>query len=276
MSKTDAVARELKEKYIFGRDIFASRWQERMQNDEAFAKLAGRLVWQADGRRFVPGDGFIPEGPVSLAHPVELDAGEILRWRDHFKEKGITQPFRQMWEPVVLVDGKLPGKVTSVQSAGERYRMLDRYRGFHLPLSAVTALKKEGFRFIDRRRWDENKWQKAEIQVVNVVTPAGILYECRPDKRVKTLSDKSNASLQLGMFYPFEDIRLRTLNHAAAALEECLLDEITEMDALDMLLPHLPGMPMGRLRKLRGLCDEQDQTAAVLNRLIAREGVSSC
>ena len=33
------------------------------------------------------------------------------------------------------------------------------------------------------------------------------------------------------------------LNHVAVVLEENLIPEMVELDALDMLLPHLPGMP---------------------------------
>ena len=264
---------ELRDMFVLGRDMPASRWRERMAG-RAFQALANRLVWQADGARFLPGDGFAPEGPVSLAHPVELDADEILRWRRLLSERDIQQPFRQMFEPVVLVDGQLPGRAQPVQSAGERYKMLDRYGHYHLPLSAVPDLKKAGFQFITRQRFDRNRWRKAEIQVVNIVTPAGILYECRPDAKVEKLSSEDGVSLILGPFYPFEGIRLRTLNHAAAVLEECLIPEMVERDAQDMLLPHLPGMPAERMRELLGLCDAENQTAAMLKKLIAREEVS--
>ena len=264
---------ELQDMFVLGRDMSASRWRQRMEG-KAFQTLANRLVWQADGARFLPGHGFVPEGPVSLAHPVELDAEEILRWRGLLSECDIQQPFRQMWESVVLVNGHLPGKTQQVQSAGERYKMINRYSHFHLPLSAVSDLKKAGFQFIVRQRFDRNKWRKAEIQVVNIVTPAGILYECRPDAKVGKLSAEDGVSLMLGPFYPFEGIHLRTLNHVAAALEECLIPEMVERDALDMLLPHLPGMPVAHMRDLLGLCDAEYQTAAMLNQLIAREEVA--
>ena len=110
--------------------------------------------------------------------------------------------------------------------------------------------------------------------MVNIVTPAGILYECRPDAKVQKLSAENGVSLILGPFYPFEGIRLRTLNHVAAVLEEKLIPEMVGRDALDMLLPHLPGMSAARMRRLLGLCDGEDRTAAMLRRLIAREEVA--
>lgn len=267
------VISELRDMFALGRDMPALRWWERLE-DKAFRRLADGLVWQADGVRFLLGDGFVPEGPVSLAHPVELDAAEILHWRGALSERCIPQPFRQMWEPVVLVNGRLTGKTQQVQSAGERYKMLNRYNHYHLPLNAVEGLKKEGFQFIVRQRFDRNKWRKAEIQVVNIVTPAGILYECRPDSMVEKLSAENSVSLILGPFYPFEGIRLRTLNHVAAVLEENLIPEMVGRDALDMLLPHLPGMPVERMKALLGLCDEENKSTGMLRRLIAREGVA--
>ena len=268
-----SVISELWDMFVLGRDMPLRRWRESLE-DRAFRRLADGLVWQADRICFLPGDGFVPEGPVSLAHPVELDAGEILRWRGVLAERGIAQPFQQMWEPVVLVNGSLPGKTQTVQSAGERYKMLNRYSHYHLPLTAVQDLKKEGFQFIVRQRFDRNRWRKAEIQVVNIVTPAGILYECRPDARVEKLSAENGVSLILGPFYPFEGIRLRTLNHVAAVLEEQLIREMVERDALDMLLPHLPGMSVECMKALLDLCDAADQTAGMFGRLIAREEVA--
>lgn len=268
-----SVLSELRDMFVLGRDMPALRWRKRLE-DRAFHRLADGLVWQADGMRFLPSDGFVPEGPVSLAHPVELDAEEILHWRGLLSEHDIQQPFRQIWEPVVLVNGRLPGKTQTVQSAGERYKMLNRYSHYHLPLAAVQELKKEGFQFIVRQRFDRNRWRKAEIQVVNIVTHAGILYECRPDAKVQKLSPEGGVSLILGPFYPFEGIRLRTLNHVAAMLEEHLITEMVELDALDMLLSHLPGMPVERMKELIGPCDEEDKTAAMFRRLIAREEVA--
>ena len=275
---------ELWEMFALGRDMPAARWTARIKGDAAFARPAARLVWQADGRRFMAGDGCAPEGPVSLAHPVELDADEILRWRALLAERKIRQPFRQMWEPVVLVNGRLPGRVTAVQSAGERYRMLDRYRGYRLPLSAMPALRKEGFRFIERRRWERGARRQAEIQVVNIVTPAGIFYECSPDRPITRLSAGSDARLDLGMFYPFGGVRLRALNHTAAAVEAYLIQDFVWRGALDMLLPHLPGMPAEELRALRARVGraspreggDPEGVAALLDRLIAREEAALC
>jgi len=53
-----------------------------------------------------------------------------------------------------------------------------------------------------------------------------------------------------------------------------LIPEMVELDALDMLLPHLPNISMEHIKELLGLCDEENKTAAMLRRLIVREEVA--
>ena len=140
------------------------------------------------------------------------------------------------------------------------------------------------FRFVERRRWERGARRQAEIQVVNIVTPAGIFYECSPDRPITRLSAGSDARLDLGMFYPFGGVRLRALNHTAAAVEAYLIQDFAWRGALDMLLPHLPGMPAEELRALRARVGraspreggDPEGVAALLDRLIARKGAALC
>ena len=137
-------------------------------------------------------------------------------------------------------------------------------------------LKKEGFQFIVRQRFDRNQWRKAEIQVVNIVTPAGILYECRPDAKVKKLSPENGVSLILGPFYPFEGTRLRTLNHVAAVMERHFIRQMAEEDDLEMLQAHLPGMTPEELDEIRPVYPEDGYIDELLTRLAHREEESPC
>lgn len=275
---------ELKDMFTLGRDMPAQRWLERLRADEAYAALARRLLWQTDGRRYViEEDAFrgydsaliTPSGPVSLAHPVELDADEILFWRDLLTRRAIRQPFRQIWESVVLQGGRLTENTCAVRSAGEEYQMSDRYRSYVLPLAMIDKLKEEGFRFIARHRWDARKNRFEEIELVNIVTPAGILYECKPNMRMDSLDGK-NGGLVLNLFYPFEGVGMRTVNHTAAVLEDLLLEQFAARDDVAMLLPHLPGLAPQRLRMLRGHCKKTYRSAALLDRLIARKEGRLC
>ncbi len=275
---------ELRQMFVTGSDLPAAVWKQRLQG-RAFAQAAARLIWQSEGERFIlsgsrcldrKGQCFSPEGPVGLAHPVELDAEEILHWRGWLAAEEIPQPFRQMGEPVVLREGTLPGGRCTVTSAGAEYEMLDRYRGYRLDLDALPPLAEDGFRPVCRSRWDEDAFRMAEIERVNLITPAGILYGCRPLQKMETLEPKGRRSLALGLFYPLPGTRLRVLNHTAAVLEDRLLDQCARKNDLDMLLPHLPGMAPDRLRGLLDKTRERSKTRAFLERVLAREEGSSC
>ena len=275
----------LEEMYAAGKDIPYSSWVVRLM-DSDYAREALGLVWQADRRRFIltrcgdcvgmDGSVFEPAGPLSLAHPAELDAPEILYWRRRVREEGLAQPFRQMEEPIVLKDGCLPGTYRAVESAGTLYAMTDRYEGLQLPLSALPALKKAGYSFVTRRRWDEDLHRMAEIELVNLVTPAGVFYGCRPAGTIDTLEADGPLCLILHLFYPFPGVRMRTLNYTAAALEDCLLPQFAARDALDMLLPHLPGMTVPQLKKLLPCCRKGSAARAMVTRVISRKEGEAC
>ncbi|MBR6028178.1 MAG: DUF4132 domain-containing protein [Clostridia bacterium] len=270
--------------FAAGRDLPLPVWAARLQSP-SFLKNARRLVWQSTGRRFVlqgrrcediSGAAFEPSGPVSLAHPAELDAEEILYWRGWLRERALVQPFRQMGEPVVLKEGRLPGAYRPVESAGGVFEMADRYGGCRLRLSAMPALEKEGFRFVCRYRWDEEYHYQAEVELVNVVTPAGVLYACTPDQDMEELEARKGLSLALRFFYPFPGVRIRTLNHVAAVLEDHLLSQCAARDDLDMLLPHLPGMEEARMQRLLSQSPEGSRTRALIGRVLSGKEAAPC
>ena len=252
----------------------------------AFGWDALCMVWQSEGRRFSVSRGGIcrgadgcvtePAGPVSLAHPVEMDAAEILHWRRWLREERLIQPVPQMAEPVVLRNGRIPGEYRTVESAGTEYEMCARYEGYRLPLTAVPELEAMGWRFAVRRRWDEDVGGWAGIELVHLITPAGILYGCKPNRRMAELRPSKGSALRLGLFYPFPGTRLRMLNHASAVLESFLLDECLTRDDLDMLLPHLAGMAEEELRGLRRQSKPGSRCRAMLGRILARKEAFPC
>ena len=286
MQKTDnPTLREIAQLLLTGHDLPLPAWQSRLQ-DPAFARIAQQLIWQSGGRRFTlsPGgrchamDGSLcsPADAVSLAHPVELDAAEILHWRRWLRSEGITQPLLQMMEPVVLQGGRLPGGYQSVLSANAAYEMCDRYRGYQLPLSAIPSLEAMDCRFAVRHHWNGSSMWNSDIELVNVITPAGVLYGCRPSQPIKKLSADANGSLALNLLYPYPGVRLRTLNHVAAFLDARLLSQFLQRDALELLLPHLPGMEPEALRQLLQRSAGSPRCRAMLERVFARKEASPC
>ena len=272
----------LKEMYILGKDMPAENWL-RQAEEPAWRELFRGVVWKNGDRYLIPAaDGLIsPEGEVSLsdepvapAHPVEMDAREILRWEQFLKVKRIKEAFHQLREPVVLVNGKLGGGLLKVESAGRSYEMLDRYRGFRLPLAAYISLQREGFHFIVRQKWEDHVCLD-EVELVNIVTPAGIFYDGRPTGKMQKLQARKDRFLDMGLFYPFRNARMRTVNHVAAALEKTMLDQFAEKDRLDLLLPHLRTLSLLRIEQLAGQAPETG-CAAFLREYCEERGQAGC
>ena len=284
-TKDNPTLREMAQLQLTGRDLPLPAWQSRLQ-DPAFARIAQQLIWQSGSRRFTlspdgrcrDADGglFSPADAVSLAHPVELDAAEILHWRRWLRTEGIAQPFLQMMEPVVLQGGRLPGGYQTVVSANASYEMCDRYKGFLLPLSVLPALEAMGCRFAVRSHWSENGSWNNPIELVHIITPAGVLYGCRPCQPIRELSADSDGSLSLNLLYPFPSVRLRTLNHVAAFLDAQLLAQFLQKDAPDLLLPHLPGMEPEALLRLLQCSVDGSRCRVMLERVLARKEASPC
>jgi len=253
----------LKEMYVLGKDMTAEKWL-RQAEDPAWRELFRGVVWRNGDRYLIPtedgpaspaGEVSLSDEPLTPAHPVEMDAGEILRWEQFLKEMGNGTALQQLREPVVLRDGKLPGTFRSVESAGRSYEMLERYRGFRLPLSVYPSLQRDGFHFIVRQKWESHVCLD-EVELVNIMTPAGIFYDSRPSGKMQKLQARRDRFLDMGLFYPFRNARLRTVNHVAATLEKYMLEQFAEKDRLDLLLPHLRTLPPSRIKQLAAQAPE--------------------
>jgi len=274
--------RRLKQMYILGTDLPVATWKKQAENP-AWRNLFRGLVWQSGSRRFVltenglrspDGDISLTDEPLSSAHPVEMDAKDILLWERFLKERKIRPLFQQMEEPVVLVNGKLTGSLRFVESGGKTYEMSERYRGFRLPLSGYLSLQKEGFHFIVRQKW-ENHHCLDEIELVNIMTPAGVFYDCRPSCKMEKLRARKDRFLEMGLFFAFRNVRLRTINHVAATLERSMLDQFIAKDRPDLLLPHLHSLSGSRIRQLINLAPDT-RCAAFLSEYCADKEAKRC
>jgi hypothetical protein len=273
---------KLKQMYVLGTDLPAETWKKQAE-DPAWRDLFRGVVWQSGSQRFalkddeldtVKGKVALTGEPIFPAHPAEMDAKEILLWERYQKGFRIKPAFQQMEEPVVLTDGRLAGSLCAVESGGRTYEMSERYRGFRLPLSGYLSLQKEGFRFIVRQKW-ENHYCLDEIELVNIMTPAGIFYDCRPSGKMEKLRARKDLFLEMGLFYPFRNARMRTVNHVAALLERSMTDQFMTKDRLDLLLPHLRSLSVPRIRQLISLAPET-RCAAFLTEYCADKEAGRC
>ena len=74
-------------------------------------QIASLLVWSQDGATFtvkgretVDAAGTpcaVTDGPVIVAHPMEMKPEEVTAWQKYFTSHGLKQPFAQIWEPVI-------------------------------------------------------------------------------------------------------------------------------------------------------------------------------
>ena len=270
----------LQEWYLSGREMELDAFLQQMRGDAAFARLADQLVWTSGGASFQPfGSTFLdawghesrPGARLALAHPVEMSAEEISAWRGVLIQRGVEQPFRQVWEPVVLRGGRLEGPWEQVDYEGTVYPMLMRYRGFRLPLQGLAALQRQGFRPVKRQKYRSHAYQR-QIDTVSIITPAGIFSGCRPSEGLTSL--EARGWLELGGFFLFEKVNLRTLNHTAAELEQRLLGQIAALPGAEMLVPHLVGMSKAQLSG--ALWPESISPGCMCMVNVIREGRRNC
>ena len=268
--------------FAFGETVSYGVLKSAMEFDDATSDLARRLIWDAEGVRFFmdgnecitrSGVSFTPMGNITLAHPVELDAEEIQFWQEQLAARHIIQPFRQMWEPVVLRSGTLCGTISTVESAKNKYEMSDRYAGAILNADAIRTLEKHGFRFITRESggYDDRygRFVSSGIHVVNIVTPMGILYNCKPLGSRDALSKVS-----LGLLLPFDHVRLRIANHSAAMLEQALWPWLIQRDRLEDLLPHMASANAYELREMyKKAAGASDKIAAAICEIARHKGI---
>jgi hypothetical protein len=69
------------------------------------------LVWEQDKKTFtVSEDGLIlsdgtayvlTDKPIAVAHPMDMEKSDLKAWQQYFTQKGLKQPFEQVWEPAV-------------------------------------------------------------------------------------------------------------------------------------------------------------------------------
>ena len=120
-------AQRLKMLYLSGAATPADAWSAANLKNPLLERVARLLVWTQDGNTFTVSDGgcvdadgrayTLTGAPVAVAHPMEMDAELRAKWQSYLLERGLRQPFLQMWESVADLDHIAP----------------DRYKGCMIP-----------------------------------------------------------------------------------------------------------------------------------------------
>lgn len=107
--------------------------------------MARLLVWSQRGKTFTLGafgpiDSFgnsyeiSADEKITVAHPLEMNDDDILRWQQYLVKHGLKQPFEQIWEL----------KINSCKDVAS-----DRYRGHRIPYSKFINKREQGVFFND-------------------------------------------------------------------------------------------------------------------------------
>lgn len=114
--------------FLDGKRYPAEEWRKLyMGNNAYFRQISELLVWVQDCISFAVqnevlkdcnGKSYtLSESDIQLAHPMEMRQEEVLYWQKYFADHAISQPFTQVWEPVIPEE--------SVRK--------DRYKGCEIP-----------------------------------------------------------------------------------------------------------------------------------------------
>ena len=125
--------------FLSGRSRPGKAWRESWQKNPLLRIMGRLVVWEQDGTTFtLDGSGKaigvngteyqVKDGPVKVAHPMEMEPGTTEAWQRYFTSHGLRQPFEQVWEPVTD-----PACV----KAG-------RYDGYTIPLYMLMNKEKHG------------------------------------------------------------------------------------------------------------------------------------
>ncbi len=91
-------------------------WQERYLEHPLVGTIARRLIWTVDGLAvawnaqknalqtvFDQPVNTVPDGVVTLWHPINADQSEVVAWRTWLEAHGITQPWKQAFREVYIL-----------------------------------------------------------------------------------------------------------------------------------------------------------------------------
>ena len=127
--------------FLSGKKFDCASWITAYTENPVLSKVAKLLVW-AQGRQTFTlddtgtidsfGNTFIinPTKKIVVAHPLEMADADIARWQKYFTERGLKQPFEQIWEP------KIKDEIRDNRYTG---CMIPYYRFLHQEKHGITV-----------------------------------------------------------------------------------------------------------------------------------------
>ena len=129
------------EYFLSGKKFDCASWTTAYTENPVLKKVAKLLVWAQGKQTFTLndtgaidsfGNAFIinPAEKIVVAHPLEMEDADIARWQKYFTERGLKQPFEQIWEP------KIKGEIRDNRYTG---CMIPYYRFLHQEKHGITV-----------------------------------------------------------------------------------------------------------------------------------------
>lgn len=123
--------------FLSGGEKDAETWKRSYFGNPVLNSVARLLVWTQEGKTFtVTAEGAVDSrgavyeisgAPIRVAHPMEMQE-EISAWQSYFTDRGLKQPFEQVWEPAY--------KLEDIHE--------DRYSGCKIPVYRLTNKEQHG------------------------------------------------------------------------------------------------------------------------------------
>jgi hypothetical protein len=121
-------------------------WRERYLDHPLVGTLARRLIWVVAGRACAYADGALrtmddtPLGPaddtgVTLWHPIDQSAADVVGWQEWLERHGVTQPFKQAHREVYVLT---PAELSTYTYSNRFAAHILRQHQFHA-LAAVRG-----------------------------------------------------------------------------------------------------------------------------------------
>ncbi len=125
--------------FVSGKKRAASYWKKTYTGNPVLRGVAKLIVWEQNGKYFTLADGGtigsdgspyeLTKESVRLAHPLEMSKDDVTSWQKYYTDRGLKQPFAQIWEPV--------HKPENIKS--------DRYKNCPILFFALQGATKHGF-----------------------------------------------------------------------------------------------------------------------------------
>lgn len=126
------------ESFLWGDLSSAKSWEKSYLHNPLLRDYLSRIIWDQKGRTFLLSNGMpidsygnpyaVTCDDIKVAHPMEMEKDDVLRWKKYLSTNGIRQPFTQIWEPVIDLKDIDP----------------DRYKFASVKFSCLMDLDKDG------------------------------------------------------------------------------------------------------------------------------------